>query len=854
MSRKAGPIVTIVGTRPEGIKVLPLYKTLKKNGLETLLCSTMQHNELLLQVFDIFNVKPDFNLDIMRHGQDLFYLTQSILQKTKELFLKINPSLVIVQGDTTSTMAAALSAFYLNIPVAHVEAGLRTDDIRHPFPEEMNRRVVSQIADYHFAPTEHAQNKLLAQGIAEQKIFCTGNTVVDALHIIQKEIELKTISISNEVQTFVKHALKGNKEIILLTTHRRESFNGAIEHILQAVKDFLQKHPNTYCFYPFHPNPHVIQAIEKINMSELENLHLCEPIAYSDMVYLISHANLVLTDSGGIQEEAVSLSKPVLVLREKTERMEGVWAGLAKLVGTDKDSITRAIKTYIEVTPKESPPIYGDGTASQKITQIIAKEFEKKNLPRTPNHKEEIERFTLSRKTTIQAKTGNPKMKKVCVLGLGYIGLPTSIVLAENDFDVTGFDIDEKKVSNINSGDPVIDEPEVYEKLQLVLKYGRFRASTEICKADYFIIAVPTPFKENKIADLSYVYKAAESLSKKLENGNVVLLESTIPVGATKQLALFLEEKTALKAGKDFYVAHCPERVLPGKIFKELIENDRVIGGINHESSCKASLLYNTFVTGNIHLTDDKTAEMVKLIENSSRDAQIAFAHQIASMANSQGINPYEVIELANKHPRVNILRPTCGVGGHCIAIDPWFLVESFPQHCDLIRAVRHVNDNRPKEIISIIKKEIEAWNATNKKLCNILLLGLTYKPDVDDLRESPALYIAQQMSGMANINLMIAEPHIRQQKLFELFDQQAITIEQGIQNADIVVYLVKHKRFKAIDKKRLKNKLILDFCGITYKEKFNNEKSQKSGMLDFFITNYKKRGRCPNNNQENVS
>jgi len=572
------------------------------------------------------------------------------------------------------------------------------------------------------------------------------------------------------------------------------------------------------------------------------------------MVYLIKNSDLVATDSGGIQEEAISLSKPVLVLREKTERIEGVWAGLAKMVGTDENKIKNAIKKYINFKPKVSLNIYGDGTASKKITQIIAKEFDTMNVPRSENRSTQTDSFALSKKTTLTKHIGNVKMKKVCVLGLGYIGLPTSIVLAENGFDVTGFDIDKTKVTQINAGDPVIEEPEVYEKLQIALKYGTFKASTEICKADYFIIAVPTPFKQNKLSDLSYVYSAAEFLSKKLEKGNVVLLESTVPVGATKKLAEFIESKTNLKAGNDFYVAHCPERVLPGKIFKELIENDRVVGGINHESSFKASLLYDTFVTGNIHLTDDKTAEMVKLVENSSRDVQIAFAHQIASMANSQGINPYEVIELANKHPRVDILRPTCGVGGHCIAIDPWFLVESFPHHCELIKSVRQVNDNRPNEVIDIIHRQIKKWKTVNKKDCTVLLLGLTYKPNVDDLRESPALQIAQQMCKTKDVTVMIAEPNIKQQKLLQLFAQNTTTVGQGILKADIIVYLVSHKRFKIIDKKLLKNKLILDFCGITYKEKFNNANTEKNGMLDFFITNYGKIGGCQHSNEENRS
>ncbi|MFC1842036.1 non-hydrolyzing UDP-N-acetylglucosamine 2-epimerase [Candidatus Dependentiae bacterium] len=849
------PIVLIVGTRPEGIKMIPLYQALKKSGLPALLCSTMQHDELLSQVFDIFGITPDFNLEIMRQKQDLFYLTQSILQKTKELFAQLQPSLVIVQGDTTSTMAAALSAFYAHIPVAHVEAGLRTDDIQHPFPEEANRRIVSQIANYHFAPTQLAYNNLISQGVAKETIFLTGNTVTDALRIIQDKITTDALHITDTLKQTINTCKKQNKKIILLTAHRRESFNGGIEQILNSVKTFLLDNPGTCCIYPFHPNPQVIQAIEKTDISNLENLHITEPIQYSDMVYLISHANIILTDSGGIQEEAISLGKPVLILREKTERMEGVQAGLATLVGTNGEKIIQKLNTHHNLKSfksRETSNIYGDGHASEKITVILKNKLLDKldNLPKL--QKDIFKGATHNREKLKSKLKGNLSMKKACVLGLGYIGLPTAILLAENGFDVTGFDIDAQKVESINAGDPVIEEPEIYEKLHIALSYKHLKATTKIQASDYFIIAVPTPFKENKAIDLSYIKSAAISIAKVLQTGNTVLLESTVSVGATEKLAQLLQEKTKLRAGKDFHVAHCPERVLPGKIFKELVENDRVIGGITPESAYKASLLYNTFVTGDIHLTDCKTAEMVKLIENSSRDAQIAFAHQVASMAKAAKLNPYEIIELANKHPRVNILRPTCGVGGHCIAIDPWFLVESFPNNCEFIKAARATNDNRPLEIIKTINKKIKKWEIANNtpntpraKKCTVLLLGLTYKPNVDDLRESPALFIAKEMRKHKNINLLIAEPNIKQQKLQTLFAKTHTSIQDGIAKADIIVYLVAHKRFKAIDKKLLKHKLILDFCGATYISKTKNPEPTKTCMLDFFITNSRDTSCC---------
>ena len=467
-------------------------------------------------------------------------------------------------------------------------------------------------------------------------------------------------------------------------------------------------------------------------------------------------------------------------------------------------------------------------------------------------------------------------MKKVCVLGLGYIGLPTAVMLAENNVYVIGVDIDKNKVTSINNGDPVIEEPEIYQKLHIALHRKTFKATTILESADYFVIAVPTPFDKKPSvsaqdcsksslsrplinlpkADMTYVKAAIKSICKVIKPGNTILIESTIPVGATAKMAALVEEKTKLKAGKDFYIAHCPERVLPGKICKELVENDRVIGGINYESAHKASLLYDAFVAGNIHLTDDKTAEMVKLVENSCRDAQIAFAHQIAVLAHTAKINPYEVIELANKHPRVNILKPTCGVGGHCIAIDPWFLVESFPHNSDFIRAARETNDKRPKQVLKIIEKNIKKWKlANNNKHCTVLLLGLTYKPDVDDLRESPALFISKEMlqrtkkyvtknthtpekNHWQNTTILVSEPNIKTQILDKLFGASGVNLQEGLEKADIIVYLVSHKKFKSINKNLLKNKLILDFCGITYKQKFSPEKPSSHGMLDFFITN----------------
>lgn len=808
MKTVQSPIVLIVGTRPEGIKMMPLYFALKRENIPVILCSTMQHDHLLTEVLELFNIQPDVDLGIMRLGQDLFYVTQSVLQKTKELFSRIQPSLVLVQGDTTSSMAAALAAFYLRIPIGHVEAGLRTDDINAPFPEEMNRRLIGLIATYHFAPTPLAMAHILKEGTPSTNVFCTGNTVVDALRIVKEKIINKTVSLRPDILQHLMRCKQEGRKIILLTIHRRESFGEGILEVLTTVKQFLQKHPDAYCFYPFHPNPHVIQALQTVGLSHLTNLSICEPLAYKDLIGILMQADLVLTDSGGIQEEAVSLGKTVLVLREKTERQEGCWTGLAHLVGTHGETIANHIERFLLQPSSATFPqqaVYGDGYAAEKIVSILLS-TSLRSLQKTDKKQavaNMVPAFPLQ----------GISMYKVTICGLGYIGLPTALIAAQAGLEVTGFDIDPVRVQKINDGDPVIQEPEIYEKLQLSKSTHNFRATTTIEAADFFVIAVPTPFYNDKSADLSYVMAATEAIASVLKQGDTVILESTVPVATTTTIAQYLATKTGLKIGTDFYVAHCPERVLPGNIFYELIHNDRIIGGIDQASAHKAAILYKCFAQGKLYLTNDTTAEMVKLVENSSRDVQIAFANQVASMAYAVGLNPFEVIELANKHPRVKILQPSCGVGGHCIAIDPWFLVKSFPEHSQLLQAARHVNDTKPHQVIAAIQKAIEQ-HSTPTRRCTVLLLGLTYKPDVDDIRESPALAIATELIENTTSTLYVCEPHINKHKLSPHLAEHMINVTEGVLQADIVVYLVNHTRFKAIDSKLLHTKTVLDFCG----------------------------------------
>ncbi|MBT4594414.1 UDP-N-acetylglucosamine 2-epimerase (non-hydrolyzing) [bacterium] len=369
----------VAGTRPEGIKLIPPYKAFNAAGIPSLFCATEQHKELLQEVLDVFEVEPDFRLDVMKDSQDLFYLTSTILERVKKLLLDVRPSIVFVHGDTTTTFASALAAFYLHIPVAHVEAGLRTGDMRVPFPEEMNRVFVGRIATYNFAPTAFSVANLLTEGVDRTKVYCTGNTVVDALIYVKEKIKSGQLKISNELQQWVCRAKAAGSKICLLTAHRREAFGGGLTRVFEVVKKLLKENKNLRIIYPTHPNPNVQKALGESGLMDFcgERLFFSQPLTYQNAVYAIDNVDFVMTDSGGIQEEATSLGKPVLCLRDTTERWEGVWQGLEVLVGTDKDRIMEAAMPFIRGEKKEHAPsqVYGDGTASNQMVSIVKNIF-----------------------------------------------------------------------------------------------------------------------------------------------------------------------------------------------------------------------------------------------------------------------------------------------------------------------------------------------------------------------------------------------------------------------------------------------------------------------------------------------
>ena len=400
----------------------------------------------------------------------------------------------------------------------------------------------------------------------------------------------------------------------------------------------------------------------------------------------------------------------------------------------------------------------------------------------------------------------NKNNQKVLVIGLGYIGLPTAALIASKGIKVIGVDVKKEIVETINRGSIHIKEPDLGGLVKNIVERGFLVAKTKPEKADVFIISVPTPFKNGYEPDLSYVESAVDSIIPYLEKKNIVVLESTSPIGTTEKIAKRIYEKR--KDLKDnLYLAYCPERVLPGKIIYELEHNDRVIGGINSESSIKVKNFYSNFVKGEIYITDSKTAEMVKLVENAYRDINIAFANEISLIADKAKINVKDVINLANKHPRVNILNPGIGVGGHCIPVDPWFLIKMFPDESKLMKTAREVNLYKTEWVIEKIKKTALEFEEKYGRKPMIAALGLTYKPDVDDLRESPALYIVKKLI-VKKFNILPVEPNIEKIKDLELYP-----LDKAINESDIIVFLVGHKVFK--DLNISSEKIILNFCGL---------------------------------------
>lgn len=401
---------------------------------------------------------------------------------------------------------------------------------------------------------------------------------------------------------------------------------------------------------------------------------------------------------------------------------------------------------------------------------------------------------------------------KACFMGLGYIGLPTAIISSQHGINVCGVDINPKVVEKTNRGELHIVEPGLQDLLKKAVASKSLVASTTPVESDVYLIVVPTPFKEKHEPDISYVESATKTVIPFLKEGDLFIIESTSPVGTTEKMSeLIFTERPELKG--HIHIAYCPERVLPGNVIFELVNNDRVIGGIDDASADAAAEFYAKFVSGQLHKTNCRTAEMCKLVENSSRDVQIAFANELSMICEKAGINVWELISLANKHPRVNILQPGCGVGGHCIAVDPYFISSAFPNEAKIIAQARSINNYKSEWCVEKAKNAILSFELKNGRAPQVALMGLAFKPNIDDLRESPAMKIAKHLvAEMPDVKFNIVEPNISSHPDFDIVDFQT-----AFEQSDIVVYLTAHKQFFMLPQEA-NDKLILDFCGVIKK------------------------------------
>jgi UDP-N-acetyl-D-mannosaminuronic acid dehydrogenase len=398
--------------------------------------------------------------------------------------------------------------------------------------------------------------------------------------------------------------------------------------------------------------------------------------------------------------------------------------------------------------------------------------------------------------------------QKVVMVGLGYIGLPTAALIASKDIHVHGVDINPDVVETINAGKIHIVEPSLDEAVASAVCNGFLIASTTPVEANIYLIVVPTPFKAKNEPDISFVEAATKAIIPLLKEDDLYIIESTSPVGTTEKMMRYIYSERPELIDK-INIAYCPERVLPGNVMYELVYNDRVIGGVNDKSTTKAITFYKQFVKGELHSTNARTAEMCKLTENSSRDVQIAFANELSLICDKADINVWELIRLANKHPRVNILQPGCGVGGHCIAVDPYFIVSNFPMESQIIAKAREINNYKSFWCAEKVKNAQLEFQIKHRRKATVAIMGLAFKPNIDDLRESPAIYIAHKILSNSNDDrVLVVEPNIKNHKLFKL-----TSTDEAIKISDIIVFLVAHDEFKNVIVDE--SKIILDFCGV---------------------------------------
>jgi len=740
-------IAIVVGTRPEIIKMSSLIQACIERNINFVLIHTNQHySSSLDEIFfqELALPKPHYNLNIGKEGGHANQ-TGHILIKMEPILIKENPDYLLVQGDTNTVMAASLAASKLGIKLGHVEAGLRSYD--KTMPEETNRVVTDHISDYLFAVTETQQKILQQEGIDKSKIHVVGNTVADALlgNISRASIQSKLISKLSLVK----------KNYILFTAHRASNVDdyGHFSEII-SILESLGKEFRLPVVWPIHPRAK--KKLQEFGLQLPMNVLQIDPTGYLDFLDLLYNAKLVITDSGGVQEEACILKKPCLTIRDNTERPETVEAGANVLVGRNKEMILEYVRNLDSKFKTWSSP-FGDGKTAHYILNIIQESG-----------------AACGENSLVK------KVKSVSVIGMGYMGLPIACLLANAGHRVTGVDISLDKVTSINNGICPFEEKGLEQALESALK-NSFRATTKLETSEVYLIAVPTPEKDQK-CDLSYVMKAAESIGRVATNNQLVLLESTVKPNTCRDYL----QKYFNSLGLELEIAFTPERAFPGNTLHELVQNDRVVGGLSSNATQLAKELYSSFVKGNIFTTSATCAESVKLFENTFRDVNIALANEFEEIARELGIDIWEVIELANKHPRVNILNPGPGVGGHCIALDPWFLVED-TRSGELVRSARLKNNAKPALVAN---SALEMLNKSKK----VGILGAAYKKDVDDCRESPSLNIYDYLIH-AGCEVRFHDPHVNNYKNY-IFEKDFTAFDKW---CDLIIVATDHTAFEKL-------------------------------------------------------
>jgi len=740
----------IVGTRPEIIKMAPVIRECQKRAIPYFIIHSNQHySEEMDSIFfkELKLPAPHYNLGV---GSGLHSnQTGNILIEMEPILIQEKPDVVLVQGDTNTVLSGALAASKLDIKVGHIEAGLRSYD--RTMPEETNRIMTDHISDFLFAvgPNQHAI--LAKEGIDLDKIFTVGNTVSDSL--------FQHLDISASTSTILTDLAVESGKFFLVTAHRASNVD-VMANLLEllALFDKLHAKYSQTIVWPIHPRTQA--KLKEFGIELPSYLKLIPPIGYLDFIQLQKHAQLILTDSGGIQEEACLLGVPCITLRENTERPESIEVGANVLVGRDADKALAAADKWLSTTSGnfnwKNP--FGDGHVAELILDII-----------TNTQSNLVDENITARNETL------------AVVGMGYMGLPIASLLAQAGYSVTGVELNNDKVDAINRGECPFDEAGLPELIDKVVEQGFLKASTSIPSSETYLVAVPTPHKgssKGKSCDRSYVFSAVDAIAKVAKDGQTVIVESTISPQTSLAVAQRFKDK-----GLTIDVVHCPERAIPGQTLHELVHNDRIIGASNEAAQLKVKAIYQSFVKGEVFLTDLTTAECIKLVENTSRDVGIAFANELSEIAKELNVDVYEVIRLANRHPRVNVLTPGPGVGGHCIPIDPWFLVEN-TKSGEFVRLARAINDKRP----SIVAQQALDLLGADTKGKKVGILGVAYKANVDDCRESPAEAILEHFN-QAGVHVSYHDPYV------DDWDCPRIaTIDEMDYWADVIILVTDHE------------------------------------------------------------